>query len=514
MPATMCMLRSFAQGLAAVRDHAHVWISPRIVSSPRVSAARSHHPPVASRPAARQPSPRRLFMHTKSITAALAVTIGLTGLAVVNPAQAARVDTVASADAHVDARRPSASYGRSPTLLVDGRAGRSKQAFLKFTVPTARPGEDIDAVTLRLRSNVSSARGLRVYRTGKGWLENGLRWNTRPAERTGKGWVESRMRWNTRPTERTLLGSSTALNAGTTEAIALDLNKVRPGQMLGLRLETSARATLSFASSEAAAASRPVLRVISTPSPTDTPTPTTPSPTETQTDAVVPAGVPGTWDLAFGDEFSGTALDLTKWRANWFEEGGSMNNVGTHAANVTVANGEARLALTSSTSGALIHTGGGYKSGEPTRYALPVGGVAEARVWFPGNGSAIYNWPAFWANDSYDGVSGQPVNGEHDIAEVLGSGQLTVNYHSPTGAHNQGSVPGYWGNAWHTYAVHRKATSADVYWDGKLVKSYRTDDGGQPSELIFNVGSGKGPTMAGSTGALRIDYVRAWAPAS
>jgi Glycosyl hydrolases family 16 len=433
------------------------------------------------------------MMLTKTLTAALAATIGLTGLAVANPVQARTVDAVASVDAHVGSRLRSTNYDSPTRLLVDGRAQRRKQAFLKFTVPAARPGSDIDAVVLRLHPHVSSPRGVRVYRTGKRWPESGLTWSTRPARRT-------------------LLGASGALEAGTTEAISLDADKVAPGTVLGLRLETSARRTLSFGSSEASRGSRPVLRVRSTPAST-TGAPTTPSPTAPPS-AAVPAGVPGPWNLAFADEFSGTALDLTKWRATWFDEGGSMNNVGTHAANVTVTGGEAQLRLSSPTSGALIHTGGGHKSDEPGRYALPVGGVAEARVWFPGNGSTIHNWPAFWANDSYDDVSGQPVNGEHDIAEVLGTGQLTVNYHSPTGAHNQGAVPGYWGNAWHTYAVHRKATTTDVYWDGRLVKSYPTDDGGQPVELIFNVGTGKGPTVTGDAGALRIDYVRAWAPAS
>lgn len=257
---------------------------------------------------------------------------------------------------------------------------------------------------------------------------------------------------------------------------------------------------------------------VTVPGPTTTVTTTvTPSPSPTTTTppaptGVQPVGIAGLWSLSFQDEFSGTALDTTKWEPRWFSEGGTMNNVGTFASNITVANGEARLQLSSSTRGALMHTTGGFNSGRPSRYALPVGGLAEARLWFPGNGTVLDNWPAFWANDTYDGVSGQPVNGEHDIAEVLGTGQLTVNYHSKSGAHNQGAVPGYWGDAWHTYAVHRKATSADVYWDGKLVKSYPTDDAGAPIELILNVGSGKGPTVTGLAGALRVDYVRAWSP--
>jgi hypothetical protein len=226
-----------------------------------------------------------------------------------------------------------------------------------------------------------------------------------------------------------------------------------------------------------------------------------------------PHGVPGAWVKAWGDEFNGTSLDLTEWESTWFG-GGEMNNVSTSTSNVTVANGAVRLQLSSPSEGALIHTAEGAD-----RYAMKVGEVVEARVWFPGNGADLYNWPAFWANDTYDDTRGMAVGGEHDIAEVLSSHDLTVNYHSPSGAHNQGSVSGYWGDQWHVYTLHRKAGSADVYFDGRLVKSYSTDDSGAPLDVIFNVGalsddvSGVSP-VTGPEGALRVDWVRAYKPAA
>jgi hypothetical protein len=229
-----------------------------------------------------------------------------------------------------------------------------------------------------------------------------------------------------------------------------------------------------------------------------------------------PSGPPGNWTLEFADEFTGTSLDTTKWEPTWFG-GGSMNNVSTSASNVTVANGEAQLRLSSSTSGSLIHTGGG-RGGIAGRYGQEVGDVVEARIWFPGNGTDLFNWPAFWTNDTYDGVSGQPVCGEYDIAEVLSSHDMTVNYHSPSGDHNQGSVSGYWGDAWHVFTLHRKASSADVYYDGTLVKSFSTDDNDCAIDVIFNVGrqssttSGVSP-VTGSAGAMRIDWVRGYEPA-
>jgi hypothetical protein len=236
------------------------------------------------------------------------------------------------------------------------------------------------------------------------------------------------------------------------------------------------------------------------------PAPTSPAPTSGSgttappSGTPVPSGVAGNWSLKFDDEFDGTSLDTSKWTNSWFN-GGSMNGTSTSPSNVSVADGAVSLQLSNSSTGALIHTNNVYR--------LPVGGVAEARILFPGNGSQVYNWSAWWANST----DNWPAAGEHDIAEVLG-GSLTVNYHSPSGSHNEGAPSGYWGGAYHTYTLHRKSGSVDVYWDGKLVKSYSTDDNGAPEDLVLNVGNGQGsPTMTGAAGAIKVDYVRAWQPA-
>jgi hypothetical protein len=243
--------------------------------------------------------------------------------------------------------------------------------------------------------------------------------------------------------------------------------------------------------------------ISASPSPSPDPNPAAPAPTPGSGADVstAPDGPAGSWELKFDDEFNETSLDASKWSDSWFN-GGSMNNTSTSPSNVSVGGGAASLQLSSSSVGALIHTNGDTQAG---RASLPVGGVAEARVWFPGSGSQVYNWPAFWANST----ASWPAAGEHDIAEGLG-GQLTVNYHSPSGSHNQGGPDGNWTNGWHTYTLHRKPDSADVYWDGKLVKSYSTDDSGNPEDIAFNVGSGPAPTMTGAEGALKIDWVRIW----
>ena len=234
-----------------------------------------------------------------------------------------------------------------------------------------------------------------------------------------------------------------------------------------------------------------------TPAPKPRPGAAVPSPAGT----VQPAGPVGAWTLRFRDEFSGSGLDRTKWNPM---EGGEMNNVRTRAANVSVSGGLLHLRLASSTSGAEVCSGGDCGRG----YALPVGGVAEARVYFPGAaGEDYWNWPAWWAS----GPS-WPAAGEHDIAEGLG-GDATVNYHSPSGSHNHGTVGGTWRNAFHVYTLHRKATSADVYWDGVKVKSYPTDDNHAGQSLILNVGaSGSRTAHTGKAGEMKVDYVRAWTP--
>jgi hypothetical protein len=216
--------------------------------------------------------------------------------------------------------------------------------------------------------------------------------------------------------------------------------------------------------------------------------------------AVLPVGPVGSqkkWTLAFDDEFNGTSLDTTKWAANWYDEGGEMNGVGTYAANVSVSGGNLILTRASSTSGALVNTQSN------NGFAVQVGMYAEARIYFPGNGSSIYNWDAWW-------ISGPswPADGEHDIAEVLG-GALTENYHSPSGAHNHGAPPGYWGNAFHVYGIYRQSGSAQVYWDGNLVESYSTDDNGVGENLVLNVGSGS-PAAYGAASQMLVDYVRVW----
>jgi hypothetical protein len=220
----------------------------------------------------------------------------------------------------------------------------------------------------------------------------------------------------------------------------------------------------------------------------------------------VPNGPSGNWALKFDDEFSGTSLDTSKWVCNGYT---NNNMSGSTCSDITEGNGEVKLTPDAARQGAQMESKPG--DGATNGYLLPVGGVAEARVYMPGDPAnctgGIYDWGGFW-------VSGDPwpQAGETDVIEIL-SGHGTINYHSPNVNTNTGAPSGCWANAFHTYTIHRKATSVDVYWDGVLQRSITTQDNGAGEGLILTQGYPGSGGAYGDAAAVRADYVRAWIPA-
>lgn len=241
--------------------------------------------------------------------------------------------------------------------------------------------------------------------------------------------------------------------------------------------------------------------------PTISPTPTPSSPQTTPSASAQPNGVSGNWSLKFDDEFNGTSLG-TNWNA--FNGGGIYNNVYMYSSNVSEGNGVMGVKLASNTNGGFACTtnvAGDCQVTPSTGWALPVGGFAEARINFPGSGTTIYNWPAFWACQMQAGRCNNSA-GEIDIAEGLGT--LTVNYHSPTANTGYGTVPGTWAGGFHTYGVYRASNHTDlVYYDGALVKTVTTSDNGGPEDLILEASEASGRTQQ-IPSAIQVDYVRGW----
>jgi hypothetical protein len=214
--------------------------------------------------------------------------------------------------------------------------------------------------------------------------------------------------------------------------------------------------------------------------------------------------------MAFDDEFSNeSSLNTKEWAPYWFGAGDSLNGSATEPANVSVGGGALTLTLSSSNSGAAVSTNpnGGASSG----FQFGCGVFIEGRILFPGSGSTVDDWPAFWTSSQ-----NWPATGETDIFEGL-SGNATSNYHSG-GASQSGSniqnlsgpVAGSWAAGWHTYGVDREAGENTIYWDGQVVRSYPTYDNCAPQYLLINIGAGSygGPVVAPAK--VEVSYVRVW----
>lgn len=204
--------------------------------------------------------------------------------------------------------------------------------------------------------------------------------------------------------------------------------------------------------------------------------------------------LPGSWKLVFDSEFNGNQLNRSVWNAHngW----NNQNRVTDHLGNVAVRNGHVILTLASQSSGAAIAT---------RHFRLKVGEYAEARIDFAGTDHTTYNWPAWWASGP-----DWPYGGENDIAE--GFGALTINYHSPSVTHSLGPIRGSWAGGFQTYGIYRGRFFSRVYWGGRLLETYRTDDDGEPQVLLLTLGAGN-TIRTGAAGAMVVDFVRVWAPA-
>lgn len=216
-----------------------------------------------------------------------------------------------------------------------------------------------------------------------------------------------------------------------------------------------------------------------------------------------PVGLPGNWSLIFDDEFNGTSLS-----PYWASTDNGRNGVDTPSSNAVVSGGLLNLSLTSSSVGAAVTTRPWNSPAPPNGgfTALP-GDVTEMRAKFPTNSAGqCVGWGAVWMwGDAWPG------NGEIDIAEDRYGSLWTSALDSSGSWRYTTQVPGSWCGAWHTYTVDREPGHTYVYWDGTLVESSATSDGGQPMAITLNLGYGLGnPGPDTYPATLQVDYVRVW----
>lgn len=247
-----------------------------------------------------------------------------------------------------------------------------------------------------------------------------------------------------------------------------------------------------------------------TQAPTPTPTPSTASSTPSTT-TTGPLGIPGTWRKVFGDEFSGSSLDGSKWNSNWFGCSGCVTKpVNSHEesayspSQVSVSDGSLHLkAIQQSTTvdgKTYPYLSGLVNSNGKAQFTY---GAFEARIYTPSSGTQIANWPAFWTNGQ-----NWPTDGEMDVMEGLG-GSACYHFHSPAGGPG-GCAPGSY-TGWHTYGAEWKQGSVTYYYDGKQVGQITSGITSAPMYLILNHSISS--SMGGNTvvpADMMVDYVRVW----
>jgi len=243
----------------------------------------------------------------------------------------------------------------------------------------------------------------------------------------------------------------------------------------------------------------------------------------------------GGWGTpVFDDEFSGTVVDTAKWDPTCPDfSGGGLNGSATPASNTEVSGGDLILTQKSKGQGACVETSdsAGFNA---TNGRFSGTDFIEARISFPGSGSTLYNWPAWWTvGNSKDPTTGD----ETDISEVI-NGKMTWNYNCDhtldssicpypgDGLGQRGSTlyskqdskstcANDYGDTFHIYGIDREQGVTTVYCDGVAIGSTKTVDKNNPVWLLLNIGddsqSQVGDTANYTTyNTVKVDYVRVW----
>ncbi len=223
---------------------------------------------------------------------------------------------------------------------------------------------------------------------------------------------------------------------------------------------------------------------------------------------------PGPWRLKLDAEFNGRSLNTNYWSTGWFSRGITQPVIPYelecyNPANVNLSDGALALSLVRQ-----AHWCGGtkrpYASGminSRNKFEFTYG-FMEARIWLPGQGQQINNWPAFWA----DGHN-WPKDGEIDVMEGL-RGRACWHFAYP-GGNPGGCASGEFTNGWHTFGADWEPGSITYYYDGRMVGRVTSGITSAPMYLILNyaisnnvINPLNGPILIPAT--MRVSYVRIW----
>ena len=197
-----------------------------------------------------------------------------------------------------------------------------------------------------------------------------------------------------------------------------------------------------------------------------TTTPTTTPTTTTTTTTVTPSLDTTKYSMIWSDEFSGTAVDTTKWN---FETGNlNVNNEEEYykASNATVANGNLVITAKREQNGNQLYTSSRMNTLGKVSAQY---GLIEARIKIP-LGAGL--WPAFWMMGTDITNVSWPNCGEIDIMEHINATNTfygTMHWNSGGGAVQYGLTTTITNpDNYHIYAVAWDQNSINWYIDGVL----------------------------------------------
>ncbi len=237
----------------------------------------------------------------------------------------------------------------------------------------------------------------------------------------------------------------------------------------------------------------------------------------------------GNWQYAWGDDFSGETLDLTKWSYNYPWGTTHNHDAVMSPANAVLGSGTMTLTAQRTGTGANFTSGAIHTGYNKQRFSS---GYIEARIRLPDTPGS---WPAFWGLN--DGWPPECDIMEYPIDTAGGVGYSQEEYHtafhyktsSGTNAAGAGKVNpasvGDLGGTYHNFGVHWVANeSVAFYFNGQLVSSFTNSAAvAQMSSmyLILNYAVGGWPGRpsttewpVGHSDETKIDWVRVWRAAA